>query len=132
MKKAMALVTTEPKADKECAGDLLYSQLFDIYEQIKRERRVEVFGNLDFEVVERIDNKRHRIAKLKGNKILVHLNAARLPKSALRYIIAHEIAHTLTKRHTKRFWKILETIYPSFEVGQKLLVKHGSRFQGKT
>jgi predicted metal-dependent hydrolase len=104
----------------------LYSRLSDVYEQIRRERRIEVFGTLDFEIVKNIDGKKHRIAKLKGNKILVQVNAGRLPKSALRYIIAHEIAHMLTKRHTKRFWKVVEAIYPTFETGQSLLVKYGS------
>jgi hypothetical protein len=116
---------------KEFSADLLYSQLSKIYEQIKREGRIEVFGNMDFEIVEKIDNKKQRIAKLKGNKILVKLNAVALPKSALKYIIAHEIAHTLTKRHTRRFWKIVETIWPNFEVDQNLLIKYGRRFQGR-
>jgi hypothetical protein len=105
-------------------ADLLYSRLLNIYEQIKREGKIEVFGNLDFEIVEKIDNKKERIAKLKGNKILIKLNAVALPKSALKYTVVHEIAHTITKRHTKRFWKIVETIYPSFKMGQKLLAKY--------
>jgi len=129
MKKLTALAVTEPEKDR--SADLLYSELFRIYDQIRKERRIEVFGNLDFEVVVTIDNKKHRIAKLKGNKILVQLNAVRLPKSALRYIIAHEIAHTLTKRHTRRFWKVVETIYPKFEIGQSLLRKYGTRFLGR-
>jgi len=131
MKKLMAFAITEPKPKKDSLTELLYSELFRIYDQIRKERRIEVFGNLDFEVVGAIDNKKHRIAKLKGNKILVQLNAVRLPRSALKYIIAHEIAHTLTKRHTRRFWKIVETIYPNFEIGQNLLTKYGSRFQGR-
>jgi len=125
MKKLTALAVTEPEMDR--SAELLYSELFRIYDQIRKEKRIEVFGNLDFEVVEDIDNKKHRIAKLKGNRILVQLNAMRLPRSALKYIIAHEIAHTLTKRHTRRFWKIVETIYPKFEKGQDLLMKYGSR-----
>jgi len=130
MRKPAALAITQLKPENDYSAELLYSELFRIYDQIRKERRIEVFGNLDFEVVEKIDNKKHRIAKLKGNKILVQLNAVRLPKSALKYIIAHEIAHTLTKRHTRRFWKVVETIYPKFETGQNLLMKYGSRFQG--
>lgn len=109
--------------------EAFYSILSEIYEQIRKERRIDIFGNLDFEVVRSIDGKKHRIAKLKGNKILVHVNARRLPKSALRYVIAHEIAHTLTKRHTRRFWKVVEAIDPKFEIGQSLLTRHGNRFQ---
>lgn len=108
----------------EESTDLLYSKLSEIYEQIKREGKIDVFGNLDFEIVENIDCKKQRIAKLKGNKILVKQNAAKLPKKVLKYMLAHEIAHTLTKRHTKKFWKIVETIYPNFEAGQNLLSKY--------
>jgi predicted metal-dependent hydrolase len=117
------------EAGKKHQTEALYSRLSEIYEQIRRERRIEVFGTLDFEIVRNIDGKKHRIAKLKGNKILVVLNAGRLPKSALKYIIAHEIAHMLTKRHTKRFWKVVEAINPRFETGQNLLAKYGSELK---
>lgn len=109
---------------KEFLGDLLHSQIFKIYDQVKDEEKFEVFGNLDFEIVDKIDNKKRRIAKIKGNKILVKLNAVVLPESALKYVIVHEIAHIFTKRHTNRFWKIVKTIYPDFEVGQNLLNKY--------
>jgi predicted metal-dependent hydrolase len=102
-------------------ADLLYSRLLNIYEQIKREGKIEVFGDLDFEIVEKIDNKKERIAKLKGNKILIKLNAVALPKSVLKYVIVHELAHTIAKRHTKKFWKTVELICPDFKEAQELL-----------
>jgi len=105
---------------------LLYSELFKIYDEIKDDGKVEIFGNLDFEVTEKIDNKKERVAKLKGNTIVVKINAIALPRDALRYVIAHEIAHTVVKRHTRKFWDIVKTIYPSFESGKKLLVKYRS------
>jgi predicted metal-dependent hydrolase len=105
--------------------DLLYTELSNIYEGIKKEGKIEILGDLDFEIVEKIDDKKQRIAKLKGNKVLVKLNAIILPKRALKYVIAHEIAHTLIKAHTKRFWEIVETIYPNFKTGQKLFMEYG-------
>ena len=108
---------------KEFLSNLLYSELYKIYEKILKERQVDAFGNLDFKVVEKIDSKRNRIAKLKGNKILVKLNAVVLPKSVLRYIVTHEIAHVITKRHTERFWKIVRMIYPNYQKSYKLLIK---------
>jgi len=104
--------------------DLLYSQLHKTYDEIKR-KRIEVFGNLDFKIVNKIDSKRQRVAKLKGNKILIKINAITLPKSALKYIIAHEIAHIFSKRHTRKFWEIVETIYPKYKKGQELFLKYG-------
>ena len=106
---------------KEFLAEKLYSRLIELYEEMMKCGKVEVLGDLDFEVVGSIDNKRRRIAKLKGNKILVRLNAVALPEPALKYIIAHEVAHIFNKRHTKRFWRMVETIYPEYEVGLKLL-----------
>jgi len=48
-----------------------------------------------------------------------------LPKEALKYMLVHELAHIATKRHTKKFWKIVETVYPEFKIGQKLLAEYG-------
>ena len=106
---------------KEFLAEKLYSRLIELYEEMMKCGKVEVLGDLDFEIVGSIDNKRRRIAKLKGNKILVRLNAVALPEPALKYIIAHEVAHIFNKRHTKRFWRMVETIYPEYEVGLKLL-----------
>ena len=106
---------------KEFLAEKLYSRLIELYEEMMKCGKVEVLGDLDFEVVGSIDNKRQRIAKLKGNKILVRLNAVALPEPALKYIIAHEVAHIFNKRHTKRFWRMVESIYPEYEVGLKLL-----------
>ena len=111
---------------KEYLSDCLYSELFNIYDGVRDDGKVDVFGNLDFEIVEKIDNKKQRLAKLDGNKILVKLSAVALPNSALKYMFAHEIAHIFTKRHTKRFWKIVEAICPNFKLGQNLLMKYES------
>jgi len=108
----------------EYLGDCLYSQLLKIYDEIKKEGKIEILGNLDFEIVNNIDGKKQRIAKQKGNKILVKLNAVVLPKSVLRYMIAHEIVHIFVKRHTRKFWKIVKMTYPNFKIGQDALEKY--------
>ena len=61
-----------------------------------------------------------RAAKLKGNRILTRLRSMALLKSVLMYLVDNKIAHTFTKRHTDKFRKIVETICPNFEIGQKL------------
>ena len=111
---------------KEFLENLLYSQVCEIYEDIRNEGKIDLFGDLDFEILEKIDGRKERIAKLKGNRILVKLSAVTPPESALKYVIAHEIAHIFTKRHSKRFWRIVETIYPSFKEGEKLFAEYRS------
>ena len=43
---------------KDYLAGLLYSELFKIYDEIKDDGKVEIFGNLDFEVTDKIDNKK--------------------------------------------------------------------------
>jgi predicted metal-dependent hydrolase len=106
---------------REFLAQLLYDKLLEIYDSIKAEGKIELFGDLDFEITENIDNKKTRIAKLKGNKVIVKLNAVALPESALKYVVAHEIGHTASKRHTSKFWKTVGLIYPDYKKAQQLL-----------
>jgi predicted metal-dependent hydrolase len=108
---------------EEYLAALLHSELDKIFLKIIDEEKVEVFGNLDFKVVKKIDGKSERIAKLKGNKILVKLSAVALPKTALKYLIAHEIAHIVTKKHGQRFQGLVKTIHPEFGRAEKLVVE---------
>lgn len=105
----------------EFLSDLLHEKLFDISKGMKLEGKIGIYGNLDFEIKEKVDNKKHRIAKLKGNKIIVKLEAVRLPTSVLKYIVAHELAHTISKQHTPKFWKAVELIYPNYSEAKEHL-----------
>lgn len=122
------LVSTSKKCEESLVKEFLmmnlYSKLVEIYNEIKKEGKIEILGDLNFEIVEKIDNKSERVAKLKGNTIVIKLNAVALPKPALKYIVAHEIAHIFTKRHTRRFWEIVKMIYPKFKRGYDLLTKY--------
>lgn len=111
------------KLIKEALSDYLYAELLGLYEQIKKQNKLEIFGDMKFEVKEKIDDKKNRIAKLKHNKITVKLNAISLPEEALKFLMAHEMAHLITKKHSGRFWKVVESIYPEYEKGKNLFEK---------
>jgi len=106
---------------KEFLAELLFKKLTQIQEEIKKEGKIDLLGNLDFEITDKIDNKKDRIAKLKGNKIILRLDTMSLPESLLRYIIAHELAHIENKRHTEKFWKTVELMCPNFRKAQQQL-----------
>lgn len=108
----------------EFLAQMLYDKLLETYDSIKAERKVELFGDFDFEIIENIDRKRQRIAKIKGAKVLVKLGAVALPEEILRYVIAHEIAHVASKRHTRRFWKTVGLIYPDYPKARENLAKY--------
>ena len=109
---------------KEFLSKILYNELHRIYEQVKKSDKVDITRDLDFDIVDEIDGKRDRLAKLKGNTILIKLEVIKLPKRAVKYIVCHEIAHIAIKRHTRKFWELLEIIYPNYKIGEKLMIKY--------
>ena len=115
---------TSSKLINEALSDYLYTELLGMYGRMKKEIKLEILGNIKFEIKDKIDGKKSRIAKLHHNKITVKLNAISLPKEALKYLMAHEIAHLITKKHNDRFWNVVKTIYPEYEIGRELLEKN--------
>jgi len=136
IQKELNIILKETKTGKsdaviqEFLSNLLYEELTKIYDEIRNDSKVDVFGDLDFEIVKTIDKKRKRIAKIKWKKIVVKLNAVCLPRKALKYIVAHEIAHLIKKKHGKYFAMVLESIYPHFAKGQKILKDYEEMLYG--
>jgi predicted metal-dependent hydrolase len=89
-----------------------------IFKELTEDNGMELYGNLKVEVAD-MDT----LALLKGNKIYINIEARRYPKFVLKYIIAHELAHLIVKRHTKKFWEIVKRIYPEYEKGREELLK---------
>lgn len=55
-------------------------------------------------------------ASLSGKRNLtVNLLMKYLPEHLLRYVIFHEIAHIIEKRHNDRFWRIVSKEYSRFQ-----------------
>lgn len=115
---------TSSKLINEALSDYLYTELLGMYGRMKKEIKLEILGNIKFEIKDKIDSKKSKIAKLHHNKITVKLNAISLPKESLKYLMAHEIAHLITKKHNDRFWNVVKTIYPEYEIGRELLEKN--------
>jgi predicted metal-dependent hydrolase len=89
-----------------------------ILKELTEDNGMELYGNLEVEVAD-MDT----LALLKGNKIYINVETRRYPKFVLKYIIAHELAHLIVKRHTKKFWEIVKRIYPEYEKGREELLR---------
>lgn len=107
----------------EYLQEQLSKSLYDIFDQIAENGKLNVFGDIEFKVSSKIDGNKDIIAKLKGNRILVKTSAIALPINVLKYIVSHEIAHVTIKKHTSKFWKTVELICPDYEQSQQLLNK---------
>jgi len=110
---------TEESLDEELKEFKL--RLEAILKEFLEQGSIEVYGNLRI-VVTSFDRP-SRIAFQKGNTIYVSIKARGYPDSVLRYIIAHELAHLVVKKHTWRFWKIVGIIYPEYERGKEELLR---------
>jgi predicted metal-dependent hydrolase len=91
----------------------------NILKKLIEENGIELYGNLKIEIA-----NMDTLALLKGNKIYINIKARKYPKYILKYIIAHELAHLIVKRHTKKFWEIVKRIYPNYEKGRNALLKN--------
>jgi predicted metal-dependent hydrolase len=57
-----------------------------------------------------------------------HWRLAMLPRSVIRYVVTHELAHLREPHHGKAFWVLLEKVVPDFEQHKNWLAKHGASF----
>ena len=94
------------------------SDLEKVVEEFIENDRLEIFGDLRIEVA-----NMDALALIKGNAIYVNVAARNLPKYVIKYIVAHELAHLVIKRHTKKFWEIVKHIYPQYEKGRDRLIE---------
>jgi hypothetical protein len=49
------------------------------------------------------------------------------PPEVIDYVVVHELAHLRVKSHSRRFWKVVEGIFPGHKTQRKWLREHGER-----
>lgn len=47
------------------------------------------------------------------------------PHAVLNYVVAHEVAHLKEMNHSARFWRLVSTLCPDYEVSERWLSVHG-------
>ncbi len=47
------------------------------------------------------------------------------PLRVIDYVVAHELAHTLEKNHSKNFWSIVKALMPAYKKQEMWLKEHG-------
>ncbi|MGQ8337144.1 M48 family metallopeptidase [Sunxiuqinia sp. A32] len=58
------------------------------------------------------------------NNINLNIHLMRLPDHLIDYVLLHELAHTIEKNHSKRFWDLLEKVCPGTKTFNKELKKY--------
>lgn len=57
-----------------------------------------------------------------------HWRVVQLPPRAIDYIVVHELAHIIEKRHDRAFWSRVERAMPDFEARKSWLAERGHEF----
>ena len=59
-----------------------------------------------------------------ANNINLNVHLMRLPDRLIDYVLLHELAHTVEKNHSKKFWQLLERVCPGSKMLDKELKKY--------
>ncbi len=49
------------------------------------------------------------------------------PLEILDYVVVHELAHLRELNHSKKYWAVVENVYPAFRTARQWLKHHGAR-----
>lgn len=60
----------------------------------------------------------------KNNNLTVNTLLKYLPNNLIKYIIHHEIAHSLERKHNQHFWALIERKYPDHNAKEKDLLTY--------
>lgn len=72
-----------------------------------------------------IKNMKSRWGSCSGrNNINLTIHLMTLPDQLIDYVLLHELAHTIVKNHSKKYWEMLERICPNSKQLDKELKSH--------
>ncbi|MDP2194282.1 MAG: SprT family zinc-dependent metalloprotease [Alphaproteobacteria bacterium] len=49
------------------------------------------------------------------------------PEHVVNYLCAHEVAHLVEMNHSPKFWKVVESLHPSYQFSKQWLKAHGKK-----
>ncbi len=65
------------------------------------------------------------------NNLTVNKLLKYLPTNLIEYVLYHELAHYIEKKHNQKFWKIIKTRHPDYENKEKELLTYWFIIQNK-
>ena len=59
------------------------------------------------------------------NRLQFNWRLVMAPVLVVRYVVIHELAHTIEKNHSQSFWRLVRNFSPSYRQNRKWLHEHG-------
>lgn len=91
------------------------------------QKRIEYFSNLmqlDYTALKIMKSVNRWGTCSSDGKISFNYKLSMLPPKLIDYIVIHELAHLIEFNHSKKFYKIIESIMPSWAVHRKKLKEY--------
>ncbi|MFP4401866.1 MAG: YgjP-like metallopeptidase domain-containing protein [Candidatus Nanoarchaeia archaeon] len=58
------------------------------------------------------------------NNIMIHISLLNSPQEVFEYVIYHELAHTIVKNHSSKYWKVCNSLTPHTKFAKHYLKKN--------
>lgn len=62
------------------------------------------------------------------NNLSFNLALVHCPENIIRYLVVHEVCHTVERNHSKKFWTLVKNLYPNYKSAEVWLKKEGKCF----
>lgn len=105
------------KIDNSIIIELLLQKMYDAIAKkeldtiMEKVRTTLKFAPKDYAII-RLDNT---LGKCLADKIIINPDIVKYKKDTIEYIIFHEFCHLKVKKHSKKFYDILERYIPNYE-----------------
>lgn len=105
------------KVDNHFIIELLLQKMYDAIAKkeveviMEKVRTTLKFAPEDYAIM-RLDNT---LGKCLADKIIINPDIVKYKKDTIEYIIFHEFCHLKVKKHSKKFYEILEKYMPNYE-----------------
>jgi predicted metal-dependent hydrolase len=62
------------------------------------------------------------------NQLIFNIRLVMAPVSQIEYVVAHEMCHIKIKDHSSKYWKLLRSIMPDYEIRKEALKNDGWQY----
>lgn len=113
----ISLPSKYKKVDNSIIIELLLQKMYDSIAKreldtiMEKVRTTLKFAPEDYAIM-RLDNT---LGKCLADKIIINPDIVKYKKDTIEYIIFHEFCHLKVKKHSKKFYNILEKYMPNYE-----------------
>jgi predicted metal-dependent hydrolase len=67
----------------------------------------------------------------KEGRLNFNYNLLKAPMEIIDYVVVHELCHLRVYNHSRKFWRLVESVVPDYKLKRRWLKKNGVRILAK-